>query len=681
MNYRFLLFVLSLCSFGPLSAQQFMQWTDDDHYILRTPQGDSVVGWKVNPQTGKRTPYSGDLLLSKADLFMRGRRPSSASTHRVAVRDNDLFVNNKRVTNDGAEEQNPLLSPDERWVAYTKNGNLFVYDVQYGRNARLTHDGSEQIYNGYASWVYFEEILGRRSRYRAYYWSPDSKYIAFLHFDDRPVPSFTIARSEGINGHTEVAHYPKPGDPNPRVKLGIVNVESQTIKWVAEDKDKDQYTAWCFWTPDSKSLLFQELNRDQDTLDLIRYDVASAKCTPLIREVQPAWVDFVEEVHFLEEGTSFLWPSRRNGWENWYRYDLNGKLLNSLGKADFDYTIEHIGDANQEIIVAGSGKQSTDRHLFLTAFDGDGLRPITETSGWNTAEISSSGNFLHVSNSSLKHPSYSYVINKSGDLLQTITAKEDAAASASVEPFSISVDGYELPGYLVLPEGFRDDRTYPVIFSVYGGPASVSVRNRYRDYSGDFMSSNGIIRVVVDHRGSGKFGKKGLDEMHRNLGTHEIDDLVEVVKWLTQKPYVDGDRIGITGGSYGGYVTAMALTYGADYFTHGVSLFPVTDWQLYDNVYTERYMDTPQSNPVGYAQGSAMTHADKLKGKLLLVHGMADDNVHAQNTMQLIAEFQKLGKPFELMVYPGKRHGWGGPERSHLTQLTEGFWLRTFGLE
>jgi dipeptidyl-peptidase-4 len=237
-------------------------------------------------------------------------------------------------------------------------------------------------------------------------------------------------------------------------------------------------------------------------------------------------------------------------------------------------------------------------------------------------------------------------------------------------------DGYDLPASWILPPDFDGNKKYPVIISIYGGPESQEVANRYpMRLSSYYYAQNGIIVISVDHRGSGHFGKNGSNLMHRNLGKWEMNDYIEAVKWLKTKPFIDGNKIGITGGSYGGYATCMALTYGADYFNYGMANYSVTDWQLYDNVYTERYMDTPDQNPEGYEFGSALTHADNYKGKLLITHGTMDDNVHMQNTIQFVDKLQDMGKEFEMMLYPGERHGWGGPKRDHLSKLTIKFWF------
>ena len=672
------LLTLILCfAFQSAVAQQFIKWLDDDHYILRTEENGDLQHWKVDPATGDRDTIDGPDTWTREQFFMRGTRMDDQSP--VQLRNGDIFAFDKKITNTAALEQNPTISPNEKWVAYTRGGNLFAYDLEHERTTRLTDDGTELILNGYASWVYYEEILGRSSRYRSFYWSPDSKYIAFLKFDDHPVPEFTISRSEDVHGNQEKRRYPKPGDPNPEVQIGIVDVETHEISWVEEDAQRDQYTAWCMWTPDSKSLLFQELNREQDTLDLIRYDVADQSRHRILREVQPTWVAFMETIHFVNNGKEILLPSSRSGWKNWYHYDLEGKLINPIAEKPWNYELSLVEKNPDLLVLSGASDDPTGKQTWTVKLNGDDLKQLSREEGYTRTEVSPSGKYFFLETSTVRLPATTRIVSADGDLLQDIyTPDETTDNEIQVEKFKVPTDGYELPGIIIYPKGFDAQKEYPVLFSVYGGPDAEAVNDRYRSWSDDFMVNNGIIRIAVDHRGSGKFGKRGLDELHRSLGTHEIDDLIEVVKWLYEKPYVDRNRIGITGGSYGGYVTAMALTYGAEYFTHGISLFPVTDWRLYDNVYTERYMDRPEQNTGGYIQASAMTHAEKLKGKLLLVHGMADDNVHAQNTMQLISKFQKLGKEFELMVYPGKRHGWRGPERGHLTKLTEGFWTRHF---
>jgi len=680
-------------SLGAQDNQRFGAWVDEQHFTLR--RGSEQV--LVDARTGKEQAY--EPVEGAAALLPEGVRATSRNsvsskdgTVLVIRQDNDLFLASepegafRRLTANPEVEQNPTLSPDGRKVAFTREGNLFALDLASGLERQLTSDGSDVVYNGYASWVYFEEILGRRSRYRAFYWSPDSERIAFLRFDDTPVPSFPIFHHEAedtTHGYLEMTRYPKAGDPLPEVRLGIARVEKSELVWVDTDEALE-YTAWINWTPDAAGLLFQQMNRDQDSLRLYAADPATGAATLLYQEIRPTWVTFFEDIHFLPDGHGFLLRSNRDGWYNLYHYAMDGTLLRQL--TDFDWRVTEIAaiDAvNERILFEGTGGDPTQLHLFFIDLDGENVRQLSQGDGYHFTTVAPGGAYFYDRHGSYNLP-WRGAIHQvpSGDLLMEVEARvpdPNAEAGIRIEHFSVPTsDGFDLPAYWVLPPGFDETKRYPVIFSIYGGPDAGTVYKRFRDYSSDDLLREGVIYFTVDHRASGKFGKEGLDYMHRNLGKWEMHDYVEAVRWLRERPFIDSTRMGIQGGSYGGYMTAMALTHAAGYFTHGVSRAPVTDWRLYDNVYTERYMDTPADNPEGYRFGSVMTHADQLRGELLLIHGTIDDNVHMQNTIQLVSKLQDLGKDFEMMVYPGGRHGWGGAKRVHSGRLAEKFWRKTF---
>ncbi len=664
-----------------LSAQEeFVRWLDDGQALIKAASDQGHQYTAVDVIKGKEKKL-------KEAPMTGANKEGDGSGQDVVVRNSDIYLiktdgSEIRLTNDEGVEKNPKLSSNGQRVAYTKNRDLYVYDLAREKEIQLTHDGSESIYNGWASWVYFEEILGRSSRYAAFWWSPDNTHIAFLRFDDRPVPQFTLFRSEGQRGALEINHYPKAGDPNPDVKFGVANVETEKISWVEEDAEKDQYSALPYWTPDGKYLLIQEVNRGQDTLKIVRVDPQTGSRQEIYQEQQPTWVEFYEEMHFFRNG-DFMLRSNKDGWYNLYRYDLEGNLVSQITDVDWRITeVVSIDEDAGRIYFYGTGDDTADQQFFVVEMSNGNLRQLTKEDGWHDIQLSPDHSTFYDRYSSLNNPGGMYLAAIASDQRRDLDGQLSDAnqtAGVSVEYFRVRTsDDFDLPAFWVLPKNFDPDEKYPVVFSIYGGPDAGSIRNRYRNYAGNFFSNNGIIQFVIDHRASGKFGKRGLDYMHRSLGKWEMHDYIEGVKYLRQKSFVDESKMGIMGGSYGGYVTALALTYGSDYFTHGVSLFPVTDWQLYDNVYTERYMDTPAENPEGYKFGSALTHADQLKGELLIVHGMMDDNVHMQNTMQLVSELQDLNKDFEMMVYPGERHGWGGPKRRHLTRLTNGFWMKHF---
>lgn len=680
-----------------------VKWIDDSHLLLRTIGDDNKpVISEYDCRTGRSvvvTDYVSDMVRMREFLpegVMPGFDMATASDQKAVVisRDNDLWYYSeteragKRLTADASQEMNARFAPGDRKIAYTKNRDLYVYDLDQGREIRLTTDATDRIYNGWASWVYMEEILGRGSRYAAFWWSPDARKVAFLRTDDTPVPLFylnALEDTDGIHGRQEITPYPKPGDPNPVVKMGIADLSSGSITWVKTDETIDQYIAWPFWTPDSRKLLVQVLNRDQNDMQFILADAATGDYTEIYREKRPTWVDFFEDLYIMKDGSGFIVRSYRSDWDNLYYYGWDGRLKSQITGFDWKVTgIARVDEAKKELYFTGTGGNALESHLFRVRLDGTRLQQITTGEGSHSVSISPGGSYFVDTWSNIGDPGGLALIDKRGKMVRTIhrepVPRYDASKHQKSELLKITTsDGlFEMPALITWPVGFDASRKYPVIFTIYGGPDAGSIRNRWQGYQPRWYAENGIITINVDHRGSGAFGKKGLDYMHRSLGKWEMSDYSDAVRWLRTQPWADPERMGITGGSYGGYVTCMALTAGADYWTHGIADYSVTDWRLYDNVYTERFMDTPQDNPEGYREGSAITYAGQLKGKLLIRHGDLDDNVHMQNTIWLVTTLQDLNKPFEMMIYPGERHGWSGPKRVFYTNEGNNFWLKSF---
>jgi dipeptidyl-peptidase-4 len=426
------------------------------------------------------------------------------------------------------------------------------------------------------------------------------------------------------------------------------------------------------------------MNRGQDYIKIYSVDLESGKKHKIYEEKQPAWVEFFEDLHFFKDGSGFLLRTHEDGWSHLYSYDLQGHLKKRLTAGEWTVTgIALVDEKNSRVFFNARKEKSTETHLYVVKLDGTGFKRLTKKAGNHRASVSPEGSFFIDSFSNTTTPTKQNLYKSDGKFVRLIKdmglADRDEYDLGKKEMFTIPTeDGWELPAYWVLPPDFDDSKKYPVLFSIYGGPNSGRVYNSYPSMSDLYFAQEGIIIFSVDHRASGHFGKKGVDLMHRNLGRWEMYDLIEAVKWLHQKPFVDKTKIGITGGSYGGYTTCMALTYGAEYFTHGYARSSVTDWHLYDSVYTERYMDQPSENEEGYRFGSAMTHAEKMKGVLFMSHGDLDDNVHMQNTMQLISKLMDLGKQFEFMVYPDQRHGFRGNKRTHSSRHYVDFWFKHF---
>ncbi len=679
-------------------------WADDRHYMIQTFDAEKkTVIQKVDVITGKsiivppaKTPRDlfSEYLPSGVSLGS-GDVLSPDMNSAVFSKENDLYYFVKgskelrRLTSDKVQKVNVRFSPDGKKIAYTKNKDLYVFDLAADRETRLTFDATDRIYNGYSSWVYMEEILGRQSHYAAFWWSPDGNKLAYLRTDETEVPLFTLNRldePDGVHGKLEQVPYPKAGDPNPKVKMGIADILTGKTTWVKTDDKTDQYIAWPFWTPDSRKLAIQVLNRDQNDMKIILADAVTGDFKTIYNETRKTWIDFYEDIYVMNTGTGFILRSYRSDWENLYYYGWDGNLISRL--TGFDWRVTGISKVDEEakvVYFTGTGHESTDLHFFRVGLDGKNLLQVTRGPGMHEVSISPKGNYFIDTWNNITTPGSMIAYDRNGKQLREVykfdQPQYDPSKNLKAELFRIKTsDGlFDMPAIITYPLNFDSSKKYPVIFTIYGGPDSRNVYgNRWQGENPSWYSRNDIITFTVDHRGSGHFGKKGLDYLYRSLGKWEILDYEDAVKWLLSKPFVDGSKIGITGSSYGGYLTCLALTKGADYWSYGFAGSPVTDFRLYDDIYTERFMDTPGDNPDGYRDGSALTFAKNYRGHLYLIHGDMDDNVHLQNSIYLISKLEDEGKSFEFMLYPGGRHGWGGAKATHSRNEEHSFWLRSF---
>jgi dipeptidyl-peptidase 4 len=678
-------------------------WADDSHYLIQTFDAEkNLVIKSVDVRSGKSTvipPQKSDRDILSESLPQGvtigfNDVVSTDMNSIIFIKDDDLYYFKKgdkelrRLTNDKVPEINARFSPDGKKIAYTKNKDLYVFDLSLNKEIRLSFDASDRIYNGYSSWVYMEEILDRPSHYAAFWWSPDGNKIAYLRTDESEVPVFTLNRldeADGIHGKLEQVPYPKPGDPNPKVKMGIADVVTAKTIWVKTDYTVDQYIAWPFWTPDSKKLAIQVINRDQNDMKIILAEPATGEFIQIYSEIQKAWLDFYKDIYIMNNGTGFIVNSVMNGWENLYYYSWDNRLIAQLTNLNFRVnSLDRVDETQKVVYFTATGTESTDSHCFRVGLDGKNLIQLTNGNGTHDVSISPKGTWFTDTWSSITSTGSILLIDRKGKVSREIFKFEhpvyDPSKNSRAEMVKIPTsDGlFNMPAIITYPLNFDENKKYPVIFRIYGGPDSKNVYNRWQGNNPSWDSQNGIITFTVDHRGSGQFGKRGLDYLYRSLGKWEILDYEDAVKWLLTKPYVDNTRIGITGSSYGGYMTCLALTRGAGYWTHGFAGSSVTDWRLYDNIYTERYMDTPQDNPEGYKDGSALTFVKNYNGKLYMTHGDLDDNVHLQNSIYLISRLQDEGKSFQFMLYPNGRHGWGGAKATHSRNEANKFWLKNF---
>lgn len=628
---------------------QIVGWADEEHYILM----------EKDEADGKMKPFSIDVKTGKSVPYTAPEKPSA--TPAVAA----------PAIKDG---RNITLSPDKKWAAYTKSdNNLYVMELASKTETAVTKDGSETILNGYASWVYYEEILGRGSRYKAFWWSTDSKKICYMRFDDSQVPVFPIYWADGQHGRLENERYPKPGDKNPEVKLGVVDLSAPTqTLWTDFNPKDDQYFGAPVWTPNNQ-LWVQWMNRGQDKLIVYNIDLVQGTKAPVYQEEQKTWIDLDEAARFefLADGKTFLLKSDKDGWENLYLHDASGKLVNQVTTGNFWGTsIVRIDEKKKQLYFRARRENSARFDFYRVGLDGKNLTRLSFGDySHDMVNLSPAGKYFITAYSNVSTPTTMALVDiTKGKLIREIGTTKGAEFSnyalPRVEIVRVkSADGqFDLPVQITYPVNFDPAKKYPVLVSIYGGPNAGTVYDRWRTPGGasQWWAQEGMIQVAFDNRSSGHFGKQGLNYIHRQLGKYEIEDYMDCGRWLKKQGWVDSTRIAMTGGSFGGYMTCMALTYGAEVFTHGVANASVTDWQLYDTHYTERFMDTPQENPEGYKATSVMNYVDRYKGLLRIVHGTVDDNVHMQNSIQLINKMQEAGKHFEFMLYPGERHGIGG---------------------
>ncbi|MEO6819128.1 MAG: DPP IV N-terminal domain-containing protein [Ginsengibacter sp.] len=628
-----------------------------------------------------------DFKTRKEMLYTNPAKGISTYRKSVTSKENDLYYKGNdgteiRLTNDSLKKINPTFSPDSNYVAYTKNNNLFIVDINSKKETQITKDGSETILNGYASWVYMEEILGRATRYKAFWWSPDSKHIAFFRSDESEVPVFILTNAARKHEEVEKTRYPQPGDKNPEVKIGIASVNGSSLTWADFNEKDDQYFGMPYWKNDG-SLLVQWLNRAQNDLKIYDVNLNTGAKKIFYEEQQKTWIDLDDNdrIRFLKSG-NVLMLSDKTGWRHIYYLDVNGKEINAVTNGKFTVKdITFVDEKNSTIYFTARGIENTAAmDFYKISFNGKNLKRLTFGNYNNRVQLSPDGKYFITTYSNAYTPTKMALVNNDGvkiaDIGDSKGSEFDNYTIAKTELIRVKSDDglYDLPAMVTWPLNMDPNKKYPVLISIYGGPNAGTVWNSFNfSATQQWYAKEGLIQIAMDHRASGQFGKEGVNYMFHNLGYWEMKDYSTIVKYLITNKQADPEKICITGFSYGGYMSCYALTYGADVFKYAMAGGSVTDWSLYDSHYTEKFMGTPQNNPEGYKSSSVFTWIDKYKGGLQLVHGEIDDNVHLQNTLQLISKIQDQKKNFELMIYPGGRHGWGGNKGLHFANLKTNF--------
>ena len=621
--------------------------------------------------------------------------------------------------------RNVTFSPDSSSVAYTLDNDLYVCSLADRKVRRLTFDGSDLILNGWASWVYYEEIFGRASRYKAFWWSPDGKKIAYYRFDNTNVPLFPIyspfAKGErpeftdlGLGGSLNQTRYPKAGQENPQVRIGIIDLEAEELRtvWADFNPSDDQYFGTPFWSDDSKGFYVSRMPRLQNTLDLYRVDSENGSKEQIYHETYPTWIDWMDNVVFTSEGL-YMVRNFETDWQQIYFLSYDGKTFRRLTEGtnwsvsvlrvdagDVYFTAKRdatIRQALYKVDRKGRIYALTDPayNVSNVKFSPDGKKFICAYSNFTTPTrvavfstrggILSSGHGEDIITANLCQPTG----RLEGEIIADSRGEDyNPASYGKYELVHITTsDGFTLPGLIQYPLDFDSSRSYPVHVDIYGGPDAPQVRDRWvtPNDNNQWYSRNGIIQITVDPRDAGHNGRKGMDMIYKQLTVHEVEDFVQWGRWLQSLPYVNGAKIGVEGFSFGGTMTSMLLMKAPDVYHYGIAGGGVYDWALYDSHYTERFMDTPERNPEGYEAGRVLSYVELYpvnagceNGDVMLkiTHGTADDNVHFQNTLQLVDALEQCGKCFEFMIYPDGMHGYSGRQWDHFNNSNRAFWLK-----
>jgi dipeptidyl-peptidase 4 len=682
---------------------QGIEWTPDGKrfsYLDRQGYGKDAVFqlWTMDAATGERK------VLVNAETLKSVMQPEKAKTSQATglgrvQADNYLwspdgnsllFVGSNRlvlldlqamtpkpILSSEEEIEDPKFSPDSRWISFSRSANLFVVNISSGAVTALTTGGSEEVLKGKLDWVYPEELDTRT----AYWWSPDSTKIAYYEMDERPVTRYSIADMSSPSGGSEFTRYPQAGEANPIVRVGIVNVTGGPTTWADTGANTDVYLARVNWLPDSRRVAIQRLNRGQNQLDLLFADAATGASKTILTETDKYWINISDDLYFFSDNKRFLWSSERTGYRHFYLYDDSGKELAQLTSGD--WAISDLGGfgpgaANHPAVDEARGyvyfttnkDDVRETQLYRVSIGDKSLTRITKEAGSHSARIAPDASAFVDTYSDAATPARQDLYRMDGTRVAVVNeGKVPELAEYKLSPVEFvevtADDGTKLNASIIKPTNFDPSKKYPVLVNVYGGPHVQLVRNGWgglRYLLDQVYAQKGYILFTLDNRGSWGRGHAFETPLYHHMGKIELQDQVAGVKYLKSLGYVDPARIGITGGSYGGYMTLEALFNAPGVFKLGVSDAPVTDWKLYDTIYTERYMGRPQDNAEGYKDSSPVNQAENLKGKLMLVHGTGDDNVHFANSVELLNALIDGGRyPDELMVFPGRGHGISDP--------------------
>jgi dipeptidyl-peptidase-4 len=617
----------------------------------------------------------------------QNRRVSSASYQwfpnskdLLASAGGDIFIvhaNGKydQVTRTEIEEEDPKLSPDGKSVLYRSNSNLYLIDLASKQTRPLTSGGTPTLLNGELDWVYPEEL----DIHTATYWSPDSRQIAYLQFDVSHEFVYPQTDLLGERALAEPERYPQAGTPNANVRLGVVSAQGGESHWMNLGDTTNSLLARVAWLPDSSQIAIERFSRLQDKLDLLFCNPATGAVRTVLHEQSKTWLNVADNLFLLKSRPEFLWTSERSGFRHIYRYSNQGELLGQLTSGDWEVTtIAAVDDENQRVYYTSCEPNPLEWQLYSVAFTGGERTRLTKQDGTHYIHANANGSYYLDFFSNLKRPTEGTVRSAAGEQIAVLQPADTAVLDEfDVLPTEIvevpAPHGPTLYARLVKPAGFQPGTKYPAIVEVYGGPGVETVRNEWYDLESQLYAHRGYVVWQLDNRGSNGRGHAFEEPIYRELGKQEVADQRLGVEHLIALGFVDPKRVGITGWSYGGYMTIHSLLLAPDVFKVGVAGAPVTDWRNYDTIYTERYMGLPDENKSGYDASSNVQNASRLEGKLLIVHNIEDDNVLFQNTMQMLNGLEEAGKQYFLQLYPFKTHGVYGPLRKTMLEAMADF--------
>ena len=593
----------------------------------------------------------------------------------------DLKTQTGRVLVSGKEELTDVkISPDSKFVSFIRDHNIWLVSTADGQERSFTTGGTEPVRKGELDWVYPEEL----ELYTAYWWSPDSSAIAYLEMTESKVSQFPLVNFESYSGEADMQRYPVAGGANPIVRVLVAKISGGEPCVMDIGANSDIYIPRVNWLPDSRHIAIQRLNREQNVLDLLDADPATGKTSTLLTEKDPYWINVSDDLYFFHDGKRFLWSSERTGYRHLYLYDLAGKQISQLTKGDWEVShVEHVDEAKGVVYFTATEKSPTERHLYRVGLDGAGFARITKEDGFHSVNFSPDATHYVDTYSNAMTPPRQDLYRADGTKSSTLNEnKVEALAQFHLSPVEFSTvkarDGVSLNCFLIKPPNFDPAKKYPVIVYTYGGPHAQVVVNAWTGSSllwHEMMAQKGYVIFALDNRGSAGRGHVFEEPIHDHFGGPELSDQRDGVAWLQKQPWVDANRIGIWGWSYGGHMTLHAMFEASDLFKVGFAGGPVTDWHYYDTIYTERYMGLPQQHEAEYKQSSPVSHVDGFKGKLLIAQGTGDDNVHYSNTLSVINDLISRGIYVEVIAAPGRGHGVSDPPARKIvfTRVTQFF--------